>query len=474
MALFGLLKDSKEPGGLTGREKAAILFSGISDFGAQMGGQEGGALDSTTKLIASRQAKAKEQAAMSSLLKVLGGGYQDGVGPQLAGPAGVAKAAPLDQVQIAPPVPMVTGYNPDAPSPMGGAFDVPVPRMNARAPSQTGYQLPQRVEPAQLGDPRANQALMAAWGGGVKNLGDLVSILDKGRTKVEVSNGVAYDPYGTKPGSRVGVNLDAVNGFMVDKNDPGQAGRFYGKAPVDGAEPVFDQERRQVGWRLSDGSFDAISQATEAAEGVKARYNTVTGQDQYGRPVTTTAASIAQRPLVGRSTADEAAARTTAEAGATAALGLPQAIQQATDALGLIDQVRSHPALGARTGMVGVLPAVPGTEGADFDAMAEQLKGKVFLDAYQSLKGAGAITEQEGKAATASIARLDRKQSKAGYLAALGELERVINSGVERMRQKAAGGRGGPAPAARPGAGGARWTPEEARAELARRRAAGQ
>jgi hypothetical protein len=96
-----------------------------------------------------------------------------------------------------------------------------------------------------------------------------------------------------------------------------------------------------------------------------------------------------------------------------------------------------------------MLPAFPGTRDAGFDAMGDQLKGKVFLEAFQSLKGAGQITEVEGQKATDAIGRLNRAQSEGDYKAALTELKGVITGGMERARRQASpaapsgGARGG-------------------------------
>lgn len=158
----------------------------------------------------------------------------------------------------------------------------------------------------------------------------------------------------------------------------------------------------------------------------------------------------------GESPADASAAKIRADAQAEAGIGLPQASAEAQGALDLIGKLKTHPGLGSRTGMTAMLPAIPGTPGFDFDTSAEQLKGKVFQQAYQSLKGAGAITDMEGRAATAAIARLNQRQTQEGYVEALDELEGIIRAGVERQQNKA-GRSSSPPP------------PDAVRAELIRR-----
>jgi hypothetical protein len=88
-------------------------------------------------------------------------------------------------------------------------------------------------------------------------------------------------------------------------------------------------------------------------------------------------------------------------------------------------------------GVLGGLPTIPGTQGRDFAALVDQVKGKAFLEAYQSLKGGGAISEPEGRKATEAIARLDRSQTQEGFDRALNDLESVIKTGVARAQHQA-------------------------------------
>lgn len=116
---------------------------------------------------------------------------------------------------------------------------------------------------------------------------------------------------------------------------------------------------------------------------------------------------------------------------------LPQVEQKAEQMLSSIEKVISHPGRAWATGASGMLPTVPGSQSADFVAELEQLQGQAFLQAFQSLKGGGAITEIEGKKAEQAIANLTRTRSEEGFLQALNELKEVISTGVQRAREKA-------------------------------------
>ena len=147
--------------------------------------------------------------------------------------------------------------------------------------------------------------------------------------------------------------------------------------------------------------------------------------------------------------AETAGGRIEGENAANAASNLSGNLAQADQSIALIDSIISDPALAGITGMVqGRLP--PMTQaGTDLNVKIKQLQGKAFLEAFESLKGGGAITEREGVAATEAMARLDRAQSTAEYVAALTELRNIMQTGAERARASA--GQSGTTPAATTG-----------------------
>ena len=114
--------------------------------------------------------------------------------------------------------------------------------------------------------------------------------------------------------------------------------------------------------------------------------------------------------------------------------------QKATDfadmGLNVIDQLIASPGLGGIVGIRGKLPIIPGTDAAKSNALAEQIEGQAFLQAFQSLKGAGAITETEGKKASAAIARLNRSQSKTDFVQGLNELRGILVETKARAAEK--------------------------------------
>lgn len=114
--------------------------------------------------------------------------------------------------------------------------------------------------------------------------------------------------------------------------------------------------------------------------------------------------------------------------------------QKATDfadmGIGVIDQLIASPGLGGIVGLRGKVPNIPGSDAAKANALAEQLEGQTFLQAFQSLKGAGAITETEGRKASAAIARLNRSQSKEDFVQALNEFRGILVETKARAAEK--------------------------------------
>lgn len=145
----------------------------------------------------------------------------------------------------------------------------------------------------------------------------------------------------------------------------------------------------------------------------------------------------------------EAAQRKAAETEATegqkitteAQFDLPRVEANTTQALSAINQLLEHPGFSGIFGKSGMLQPqlIPGSDWADANALLEQVRGKTFLEAYNTLKGGGQITEVEGQKAEQAIARLSRAQSDDAAREALLELAGIAEKGLERARLRAGG-----------------------------------
>ena len=98
-------------------------------------------------------------------------------------------------------------------------------------------------------------------------------------------------------------------------------------------------------------------------------------------------------------------------------------IAKAEQFIDLIDKAIEHPGREAATGLssMGNRFAIPGTDRKDFLVLQDQLSGNNFLEAYETLKGGGQITQIEGIKAEQAQARFNAAQSEEEFLAALTE-----------------------------------------------------
>ncbi len=94
---------------------------------------------------------------------------------------------------------------------------------------------------------------------------------------------------------------------------------------------------------------------------------------------------------------------------------------------------------GRALGLAGILPTIPGIN-SDFMARYAQLQGQTFLQAYNTLKGAGQITEVEGAKGTAAIARLSRAQTPTEFYKALEDAKTTFADLYASAKQRAARG----------------------------------
>ena len=104
----------------------------------------------------------------------------------------------------------------------------------------------------------------------------------------------------------------------------------------------------------------------------------------------------------------------------------------------LIEEMIKHPGMKNAVGVLwATAPGIPGQPKADFEAIEGNLLGRVFMRAYEALKGAGAITEAEGLKATASELPTSRKQSKEAYIRNLRQYQKWLEKGLEIANEKA-------------------------------------
>ena len=112
------------------------------------------------------------------------------------------------------------------------------------------------------------------------------------------------------------------------------------------------------------------------------------------------------------------------------------AVDSVSAQLTVIDKALDHPGRETATGVSGAIDPrnyIPGTQATDFRVVLDQINGTAFLQAFESLKGGGQITNVEGQKGTDAIARLNRAQSDEEFKVALEDLRGVMEKGYERL-----------------------------------------
>ena len=195
--------------------------------------------------------------------------------------------------------------------------------------------------------------------------------------------------------------------------------------------------------------------------------------DQYGRlvPVELGAAPLSTNAsATGGTTISPTVARPAPTAAVVkerqAVEKLPEAIAMNTDAIRKIDEMiggvdakgnplpgakgKPHPGFNGAVGFGLGAQYIPGTDARGFKARHEEVLSQAFLDAFEALKGGGAITEKEGEKATSARTRMNLATSEKEYMDAAREYQGVLKRGIENARSRMQ--RSGSTPPASPSA----------------------
>jgi len=121
-----------------------------------------------------------------------------------------------------------------------------------------------------------------------------------------------------------------------------------------------------------------------------------------------------------------------------AQMALPQAENTLNRIGQTLDLMENHPGFASAVGM-GLPKAkeIPGTQEADFANLHDQMVGKAFLMAFDSLRNAGQITEVEGKKATEALNRMSMATSEKAYRAGMADFRVGVQDIVDILKKKA-------------------------------------
>lgn len=211
-----------------------------------------------------------------------------------------------------------------------------------------------------------------------------------------------------------------------------KAGPTYGLTPIYGTD---EQGNTVLGTLGNDGSFKRIETGD---------FRVSTGVDKvdlgthYGLVDKRTGATVGTLPKENFQEAyDKSAGGVAGKMQAEAVANLPKVEQQAQTMLDTLDALEKHPGFKGAVGWQGNIPdwMIPsGTDAAGFMTLLDQSMGQSFLQAFESLRGGGQISNVEGQQATRALNRLSRSLSEAEFKQALNELRTIIRRGLERAR----------------------------------------
>lgn len=109
---------------------------------------------------------------------------------------------------------------------------------------------------------------------------------------------------------------------------------------------------------------------------------------------------------------------------------------EARTLLSRIDALKNDENAKRLFGEWSLLPNYPGGGAADAQARIDQLLGQSFMQAYETLKGGGVITEIEGAKATAAITRMEaivkNRGSYGAFIEALDEFRSTVENAMKR------------------------------------------
>ena len=201
-------------------------------------------------------------------------------------------------------------------------------------------------------------------------------------------------------------------------------------------------------------AFSALSDAGAALAGRQGgNFNAMLGRfnDQIDMGRKAKAAQQRTQLLGGLGTSREAILAAAAQGfidGPTAKLMIEELDRQKTEKteiagkaalMARIDALMNDPNLEDALGFEGIVRGFASTVGLDpnvarVNEMIKQIRGDVFLQAFEKLKGGGQITELEGQKAEQAMARLGQMQGYDDYVNSLKELRFYIDIFSRRMQ----------------------------------------
>lgn len=244
--------------------------------------------------------------------------------------------------------------------------------------------------------------------------------------------------------------------FGVNADDPAAVGQFIVARQTGMQNPLeTEKTRADINKTNAEASWYKERPRTNVAGATGALVDQILAK--YPDMPLEQAITLAKRGDVAQAAYDTQ----TGEAAGKSQANLPLVTNAAERLTGTIDQALGDKALGRVTGPVQGSSFVPNISATARRGQSyiDKIKGGTFLQAYNDLRGGGAITDAEGSKASAAYARLqDQGLSDDDYAGALREFKTEVLKLVDIAKQKATMGVsrpiGGQAPAAAPAPAG--------------------
>lgn len=295
-----------------------------------------------------------------------------------------------------------------------------------------------------------------------KKLGGEISKQDLERSRERTSD-LAFNP------SDNNIKAYLEDSILRKEMTPEQAQGLFAQVanmPIDQRRQTFLQLGASATKRLEQMTISAAQQQT--ADVTKRGQDITASTARRGQDITLQGQRMQYDPQLQANIAEaKAAGEFMGKNKATAAAALPGALEAAREGIRLIDEMVGQAEVRDKSGKVitkGTAPHpgfagyvgagmpgmrfVEGSDTASFEVRQKQIEGKAFLEAFQTLKGGGAITEKEGEKGTAAIMRMNKASNEKEYVSAARELQGILRTGMDRARIKAgdvapSGGGGG-------------------------------
>jgi hypothetical protein len=211
----------------------------------------------------------------------------------------------------------------------------------------------------------------------------------------------------------------------IDKARTSSGKTEYGLNPVYGTDEQGNQVLGTIG---KDGSFKRIDTGGVKLQSGVEKIDLGT-HFQLRDKRTGQVIGVEPKDIAGAESA-----KTEGKARGAAIVAAPADIQAGQNALDILKKVRENPYLDRGTGFSSLANGIPGTGGYDFANLVEQSKNGAFLQAIQSMRGLGSLSNAEGSAATSAITRMNVSTSKEAFLEALADYEKVVKQGIARAQ----------------------------------------